>query len=103
LHPFALAEDFSSVNCQQTVIQCCSYLPYSYDENKKTFHSHGVKQRFGRRCGVVLDGKTYEHYARTSSSKLFIVSLMRAWNKFCWVQGTGHTFTEFWAESLLEC
>lgn len=65
LHLFALAEYFSSENCQQTVIQCFSSLPYSYYENKKTCHSHGVKQRFSRRCGVVLDGKTYECHAHT--------------------------------------
>lgn len=35
-------------------------------------------------------------------SKLFIVSLMVSLNNFCWEQGIGHTFTEFWAESLLD-
>lgn len=99
LQPLALAENFSSENCQQTVIQCFSPLPYSYDENK-TFHSPGVKKRFSSRSGVVLDGETYEHYHIHLLSKLFVVSLMVPLNNFCWEWGIGHTFTEFWAESL---
>lgn len=65
LHPLALAENFNSENCQQTTIQCFSFFPYSYYENETTFRSHGIKQRFSRRCGVVLDGKTCEHCAQT--------------------------------------
>lgn len=66
LHPFALAENFSSENCQQMVIQCFSSLPYSHYEDKNNFHSHGIKQRSNMRCGVGLAWKTYECYAHTS-------------------------------------
>lgn len=102
LHPLASDENFSLKNYQFTVIQSFSPLPYSYYENKNTFHRHGVKQRYSRRCGVAWLGNPVNTMHIHLLSKLLIVSVMVLLNNFCWQQGIGHTFTEFWAESILD-
>lgn len=47
-------------------------------------------------------GKPVNTVHRHLLSKLLIVSLMVPLNNFCWEQGIGPAFTEFWAECLLD-
>lgn len=47
-------------------------------------------------------GKPMNTVHRHLLSKLFIFSLMVRLNSFCWEQGIGPAFTEFWEESLLD-
>lgn len=102
LHPFALNENFSLKYYQFTVIQSFSPLPHSYYENKNTFHTQSVKQRSSRRCGVARLGNHVNIMHIHLLSKLLNVSVILLLKNFCWQQGIGHTFTEFWAESILD-
>lgn len=104
MHPFALDENSSLKNYQFTVIQSFSPLPCSYYEYKNTFHTHGVKQRFSGRCGVAWLGNNVNTTHTYLLNKLLTVSVivLQLLNYFCWQQGVCHTFTEFWAESILD-
>lgn len=99
-HLFASDENFSLKYYQLTVIQSFSPLPCSCYQNKNTFHTHGANQRFSRRHGVAWLGNhvTIIHLL----GKMLNIAVILLLNNFCWQQGIGHTFTEFWAESSLD-
>lgn len=87
---------------QFTVIQSFSPLPFLYYENKNTFHTHSVKQRFSRKRGVAWLGNCVSTMHIHLLSKVLNISVIILLNNFCLQQGIGHTFTEFWAESILD-
>lgn len=87
---------------QFTIIQSFSPLPFLYYENKNTFHTHSVKQRFSRKRGVAWLGNCVSTMHIHLLSKVLNISVIILLNNFCLQQGIGHTFTEFWAESILD-